>query len=204
VAGQRQFNLNDALDASGEVFWRRGYEGTSIQHLVEATGVNRGSLYGTFGNKQGLFLAALDRYAQTVSGCLFDALAEHPDDHLAAIRALLDAIVTRFETSGQVAGCLIANSAAECFALHPDIQTAVRRMLDEQVAAVQAVLKAARERGDLPENAVEQELALFVVATAQALAVMHRAGTTPAMLRTVAATAVSAFDNGATPYAAAT
>lgn len=192
MAGQKQFDINTVLDDSANVFWLRGYEGTSIQHLVDATGVNRGSLYGTFGSKKALFLASLERYVRTVSDCLFAALAPHEDDHQRAIAALFDAIVDRYEALEGSAGCMIANSAAESFALDLEIQEAVRVALAKQQAAVRDVLLRARERSDLSDDVDVDELALFVVSTAQALAVMHRAGTTPDMLRAVGRTALAA------------
>ena len=57
MAGIKQFDRHEVLDRAMAVFWKRGYEATSIQDLLEATGINRGSLYATFGNKQQLFLA---------------------------------------------------------------------------------------------------------------------------------------------------
>ena len=67
MAGVKQFDRNDVLDHAMAVFWRNGYQATSIQDLVEATGINRGSLYTTFGDKRGLFLAVLDHYAERIA-----------------------------------------------------------------------------------------------------------------------------------------
>lgn len=61
MARPREFDESLAIDAAAEVFRRRGYAATSIEQLVEATGVHRGSLYATFGSKRGLFLRALER-----------------------------------------------------------------------------------------------------------------------------------------------
>src|ERR1700730_11789741 len=62
MAGVKQFDRDEVLDRAIVAFWTRGYEATSIDDLVEATGINRGSIYGTFGDKRRLFLMALDRY----------------------------------------------------------------------------------------------------------------------------------------------
>lgn len=69
----RTFDETDAVDAAASVFRQRGYASTSVDHLVEATGVHRGSLYGVFGSKHGLFLRALDRA---------DAPQNTPDERL--------------------------------------------------------------------------------------------------------------------------
>lgn len=60
VGRPRQFDESSAVDAAAAVFRRRGYAATSVDHLVEATGVHRGSLYGVFGSKHGLFLRVLE------------------------------------------------------------------------------------------------------------------------------------------------
>ena len=64
MARPKQFDRDEALERAMAVFWRRGYEGTSVRDLVEHMGINRGSLYDTFGDKRTLFLAAVDRYLE--------------------------------------------------------------------------------------------------------------------------------------------
>ena len=64
MARHKAFNREEVLDRAIEVFWAHGYEATSIQELVDSMGINRGSLYDTFGDKHRLFLEALDRYEQ--------------------------------------------------------------------------------------------------------------------------------------------
>ena len=76
MAGVRQFDPDEVVDRAMEVFWTRGYESTSIDDLVEATGINRGSLYNAFGDKQGLFLAAIDRYWTTFADDMVAALSD--------------------------------------------------------------------------------------------------------------------------------
>ena len=78
MAGVKQFDRYEVLDRAMAAFWTRGYEATSIDDLVEATGINRGSLYGTFGDKRRLFLMALDRYWDTVVNAMMEELSD-PD-----------------------------------------------------------------------------------------------------------------------------
>src|SRR4051794_11181886 len=65
VAGRKQFDVDDALRRAMHVFWRWGYSEASIDRLTEGTGLGRGSLYATFGDKSSLFRQSLQRYAQT-------------------------------------------------------------------------------------------------------------------------------------------
>src|SRR5215213_8653064 len=72
----RQFDAERALDAALMLFWRHGYEGTSLAALTDAMGINVPSLYAAFGNKETLFRKALDRYVQRPASYLPNALKE--------------------------------------------------------------------------------------------------------------------------------
>ena len=80
----REFDLDRALDQALEVFWRNGYEGSSIAELTEAMGINPPSLYAAFGNKEGLFRRALDRYTEQHGRYWDDALAAPTPSVIAA------------------------------------------------------------------------------------------------------------------------
>ena len=69
----RSFDRDESLDAAVLVFWKKGYDGSSIQDLTQAMGINRPSLYATFGNKRDLFMQAIDRYAATHGNRAFSA-----------------------------------------------------------------------------------------------------------------------------------
>src|SRR5882762_10915913 len=72
----RSFDLDKALDAAMQVFWRKGYEGASLSDLTRAMGINRPSLYAAFGNKEALFRKALDRYVQGPAAYVRKSLTE--------------------------------------------------------------------------------------------------------------------------------
>src|SRR5271154_2908835 len=94
MARPRTFDTDEALEAAMRLFWQRGYEATSMQDLVEALGINRASLYGTFGDKAQLFEAAMKRY-----GAQMDAeLAVHlkpPHAGREAVQGYLLALISR-------------------------------------------------------------------------------------------------------------
>jgi len=66
MARPKKFNEDDVIDKAVKVFWAKGYEAASIQDLIDAMGIQRGSLYGTFGGKQSLFLKSLKRYSKSL------------------------------------------------------------------------------------------------------------------------------------------
>ncbi|MFC7446483.1 TetR/AcrR family transcriptional regulator [Rhodococcus daqingensis] len=187
MAGRKQFDVETALDQAMKVFWERGYSETSLDLLSEATGLGRGSIYGTFGDKDELFQRALDRYA-TIFGAQYEsALAAHPTDPAAAIAAFFDVVLARIADPTLPGGCLVALSAANASSLSLGARSKVAQLLERQRQRVQASLI-----GGSRDATGYEDLARFVVATNQALAVMNRAGATDGELRGIAATAVTA------------
>ena len=94
------------------LFWQKGYEATSIQDLVERMGINRFSLYSTFGGKRRLFLKTLDRYRDVCVTALF-GIVEQPEAALPEVRGYLERLVTAGSSPAGRMGCLMTNSAAE-------------------------------------------------------------------------------------------
>ncbi len=112
MARHKEFDRNEVLQKAMEVFWARGYEATSMQDLVEHMGINRQSLYDTFGDKHTLFLQALDRY-QEVETRKFLELMSRPGSVKKIFRDLFSAIVEGSCARKQPRGCLMGNSMAE-------------------------------------------------------------------------------------------
>ncbi|MPQ96945.1 TetR family transcriptional regulator [Modestobacter sp. I12A-02628] len=190
MVGRKQFDPDVALDAATRLFWERSYSAASITDLVAATGLSRGSLYATFGDKQALFLACLQRYVERVGEASRTAVAVPSDDVRVQVMAGFDAVLDRMADPTRPAGCLLAQTAAESSALDPRVQAAVQRILDDEVEQMSRVLQPHAHRADVDVRS----LARFLVGTAQALAVLHRAGTPVGELRETAAHALRALD----------
>src|SRR5437870_3017297 len=108
----REFDIEQALDRALRVFWRKGYEGTSLPDLTRAMGINRPSLYAAFGNKEALFRKALDRYVEGPAAYVREAL-EEPTAR-AVIEALLRGAVDMLSCPGNPHGCLMVQGALSC------------------------------------------------------------------------------------------
>jgi AcrR family transcriptional regulator len=182
MAGRKQFEVGTAVARAMEAFWRGGYAHTSVDNLCAATGLGRGSLYGTFGGKDALFRVALERYGEQYGKQYDDALAAHSGDPVKAVTAFLDATIARILDPEVPAGCLITQSAAEIATLSPDGAGIVRRLVTRQRIRVRAALGEPAHLGP----AELDDLTSFVVAVNQSLAVMSRAGTTEHELRAIA------------------
>ena len=111
MARPREFDVDEALDRATELFWTRGYEATSVQDLVDALGVNRASLYATFGDKGQLFAAVLRRYGEQVSDALLEALAP-PAAGAEAVRAWFKVLIEKATQPRGPRGCLLLNAVS--------------------------------------------------------------------------------------------
>jgi len=112
MARQKEFNQDEVLQKAMEVFWRRGYEGASIQDLVQHMGINRQSMYDTFGDKHALFLQALDRYREIQSRRVFEIL-DRPGSVKRNVRLLFEEAVDRALSEEGRRGCFVGNATSE-------------------------------------------------------------------------------------------
>jgi AcrR family transcriptional regulator len=140
----KHFDPDAALETVQRLFWRQGAAATGIQDVVRATGLNRSSLYATFGGKRELYRAALRDYLDRRSLPAFRRLAEDGRG-LDAIREFFDTLIRR-RCSGEFAGwgCMAANATASADGDDPQ----VRRLLDEHHTALRDALHAALARAD--------------------------------------------------------
>lgn len=181
MAGKKQFDPEVAVIDAQRVFWTRGYADTSLDQLTAATGLSKGSLYGTFGSKDGLFRQALDRYAQTWGGRYDAALARHRDDPARAIAAFFEVVLQRLADPSQPDGCLLCQSVTDSAALEPESRARAHELLGGQEARLARALAA----GGRPTKRIT-ELARLVMTVQQGLIVLHYAGTPIEQLRATA------------------
>src|ERR1700756_1335660 len=104
MAGVRQFDEQEVIAIALDVFWRKGLHGATMQELAAATGVQRGSLYNAYGDKEAIFLRAFDRYAEQFLEAAGNALTR--GDVAARLRNFLDLIVVNMTSGSPARGCL--------------------------------------------------------------------------------------------------
>nr|WP_202459158.1 TetR/AcrR family transcriptional regulator [Streptomyces sp. SID5464] len=182
------------MQAALELFWRRGYEATSMSDLVEHLGIGRASLYATFGNKHELYLKALDRYQQTCDPQLLRELSR-PGPALPAVRA----VVRRFAAESaaderRLAGCFVVNTATE---LAPHDTAACRRVehsWDQLETLLHSALLRAQAQGELDQGRDPRTLARMLLVLMQGLRVVGKASADPARVRDAAEGALALLD----------
>jgi TetR/AcrR family transcriptional repressor of nem operon len=161
VVRTREFDTEAAVSRAMELFWSRGYEATSVRDLTRHLGIGQGSLYAAFGDKDGLYRAALEHYRTTLAAAALESL-EGGADARSAIRAMLVERV-RIAVADAGRGCLAVNAA--CERLPEDAATGriVRDMQDASRDALAEVLRIAVERGELAARQDPRTLAAFLV-----------------------------------------
>lgn len=158
------------------LFWERGFGETSMEDIVEASGVSRYGLYGTFGNKRELFIAALQRYAEQVATENHPGLFS-PDATRADIEDFLRGSAERCMGPDGGRGCMICNTAIEIAPHDAAIATACRDLYDRLADAFATALKNSQAAGDIDPNLDPHATGQLLVGTMQGMVVLARAGT---------------------------
>ena len=190
---RREFDPDDALGKAMELFWQKGYKSTSMRDLVAHTGVSHEGLYGVFGNKEQLFQAALERYAQVVGEEVSKPL-ERPDTSLSDIKAFFAQLMEKAADPQFRNGCLACNAAFELADEMPCAGAAMRHRFDHLTELFRAALERARERGEIADDRDPDVLAEFLSDTMNAMALMLRAGQSPAKIERFVKTALSILE----------
>src|SRR5262249_60440321 len=180
----REFDTEKALDAALLLFWRHGYEGTSLAALTHAMGINVPSLYASFGNKEALFKRVVDRYIQKPASYLPNALKESTA-RLAAEKLLKGAIEMVMHPS-HPDGCLLVHGA---LASGPEAES-IRKELSLRRAGAESAVRRRMERaiaeGDLASTADPAKLARYLITIVWGMSVQAAGGATRAQLREIA------------------
>ena len=171
MAGVRQFDEQEVIAVALDVFWRKGLHDATMQDLAAATGVQRGSLYNAYGDKEAIFLRAFDQYAEQFLQASGKALAE--GDAAARLQNFLDMIVTNMTSGTPARGCLTTRTALDVAISSDAVRERVQNVLSR---LEQLVAKAISSASDRRPAVDAHRLARVVVTYTRGLAVMERAG----------------------------
>ncbi|CAL9490259.1 HTH-type transcriptional repressor ComR [Streptomyces sp. enrichment culture] len=189
----KHFDPDAALETVVRLFWRQGVASTGIQDVVTATGLNRSSLYATFGGKQDLYQAALRRYVERHSHPAFRHLAEDAR----GLPAVEDFFAGLIETrcSGEFArwGCMVVNAHAAAEDADPEVRDLLDRHHRQLRDALRAALVTAGARGQLAPGADPASAAELLALLAYGVNLRSRAGAPAESLRATVTTALEAL-----------
>jgi TetR/AcrR family transcriptional regulator, transcriptional repressor for nem operon len=174
VARPRQFDPDQVLERSMLEFWEHGYRDTSVDDLVEVTGVRPVSIYNAFsGGKRELFLSSLDRYSRLVVPEKMGAL-ERPGASLPELRAYFDGLVSELQSPSGRMGCLMVNSTVELAAEDSEVAKVVRGHMTRLERNARRALQNAKNRGEIARHVKPAAKAAQLMATGMGLMVVGK------------------------------
>ncbi len=187
----REFDVDEALERAVDVFWRQGYEGTTLENLTDAMRISRPSLYAAFGNKEGTFRQAIGRYARVEMSYIDEALAMPTAREVA--EHYLRSNVVAITLPGRPPGCLSIQGGLSG---HPGDQRIVEFLNASRSSGEARFVqrfKEAIDEGDLPATEDPVELARYLATVSAGLAVQASGGASRDDLMKTAERALTAF-----------
>lgn len=188
-----EFEYDVVLERATEQFWREGFEASSVQKLLDATDINRGTLYNSFGDKDTFFKSCIERYNGKLKAIIDATLGDKSQKADKALAAFFDAAIINQPAKLRVLGCLLVNSICESIVWDADIQ----KLLKESMNNIRkAVVTRTREleKGKLLAKGVDADTAADLLMTLYSgLNVQARSGKSPKQLSELASTALLAL-----------
>jgi TetR/AcrR family transcriptional repressor of nem operon len=191
MARPREFEEEEVLDKALATFYARGFDGTSISDLVEATGLNRASLYGAFGDKEALFRRTLEHY-RARAGRIAEKMLAMPSAQ-AALHFFFDSMIESACPQRGPRGCYMLLSASANTEDHPVAAALYRELTAEIEKRLTKVVERGQSSGELRPDLEPKTTAKLLMVTSQGLSVGARTGRSKSELKQVAAQAVEAL-----------
>lgn len=177
MARKKSFDELEALQKALHLFWRKGYSATSIQELVDKLGVNRASLYNTWGDKHKLYLAALKIYRQRTSATLLeDIRSEMPARQV--IESYLMRIVNDIMLDPENKGCFLVNATTELANLDLEINHIIDENRKTIIDVLAEIIKEGQHKGEFNSQKSAQALARFIFNSLNGIRVMAKGNVT--------------------------
>ena len=180
---EKQFDKAEVLDRALQTFWAHGYEATSMQTLVDCTGVNRASLYATYGDKRALFLEALRAYDDGRRKMLTEFEKRYRP--LEAIRKVFLAFLADVSSDTSSRGCFMTNTALELAAHDAEIRGVVARAQEEVEAFFVAMIKKGKADGSVTAHVKPADAARGLLASLLGFLVLVRSRPNPTFLNAI-------------------
>ncbi|MGH1405531.1 MAG: TetR/AcrR family transcriptional regulator [Rhodomicrobiaceae bacterium] len=170
---EKNFDLDIATDKAIQVFWKKGYEGTSMSDLIDAMGINKGSLYNAFGSKDELFNRALLRYDQLNRQEALKQLSKQ-EDPKQVIATFFDGMISETREDQEHKGCFLVNTALDLPNQSDEIKKMVSAALKELEDFFVTIIKKGQKVGTIETTKNAKEIAVSMVALIVGLRVLAR------------------------------
>lgn len=193
MARTKSFDTSEVLDKALYLFWEKGYNATSIQDLVDHLGINRASIYDTWGDKHALYLASLQRYRKHISEDLISKLRSDKSAR-AIIESFLFETIEAAMQDMRNKGCFLSNSASELancdhtvHAIFTDNRKKIEGVLNE-------LIKEGQSAGEFSSKHSSESMARFIFTTVSGLRIIAKGEISEKELTEVVNVALSALD----------
>lgn len=187
----RAFDPNKALDQALRVFWKQGYEGTSLPDLTRAMGINRPSMYAAFGNKEALFKKVVQRYAEGPAGYIASALMARTAQQV--FESLLRNAAELLGDPRHPRGCMMVSGALVCRASNRSIQKQLAKYRTAAEVMIRNRFERARREGDWPLKPSPAAMAKLAMTIIHGMSVQAAGEASRSQLRKIARTAIAAW-----------
>jgi TetR/AcrR family transcriptional regulator, transcriptional repressor for nem operon len=161
MARPKAFTENTALEKAMNTFWKKGYHNTSMQDLVDSMGINRASMYDTFGDKHQLYVKSLENYRE-ISNCNLSKAIENEPVEREKIRIILRFLVDEALADTENKGCFFTNATLEMCPKDDDVTTVVFDNLTSMNTMLTEIIANAQAKGEIQNPSSPESLADFV------------------------------------------
>jgi len=189
----REFDSEQALDAAMHLFWRQGYEATSMQNLLDTMQLSKSSLYQTFGSKHELFQQCINQYRRMMTTELqqqFDAAISGRE----FIEKFFMMITDRAKNPANRIGCLVMNTATELAQRDKEIGKLIKLGTENFTKIFTQAVKRAQQEGDVSADKNPQALGYFLMSNLSGLNSMAKAGASQAVLKDISKEIVNSLN----------
>jgi TetR/AcrR family transcriptional repressor of nem operon len=193
MARTKDFDENEVLSKAIQIFWHKGYNGTSMQDLVDGLGISRSSLYDTYTDKHTLFVKALESYQNSGSGKIQEII-NNSGSAKATIIQLLEFVTNELLCDKQQKGCFMVNAEVEVAPHDTEINNLVCKNDQQMEDAFFLVIKKGQDNGEIKKNQDARALSRFIFNTVKGIRVTAKSTSDRAVFDDIIKLTVSALD----------
>ncbi|WP_422858535.1 TetR/AcrR family transcriptional regulator [Flagellimonas sp. S174] len=189
----KQFNEKEVLNRAMELFWEKGFHATSIQDLVSHLGINRASLYDTFGGKEALFNQAFQEYCNS-SGNMVKGLLESESSVKKAFEKLFNFAIQETVSDTSRKGCFVVNTTTELIPGDEVIHNILCENLENGAETFTSVIQKGIDQGEIDISKNAKDLGLMLFTFYNGFRVVSKIDADPKKLERMVITALSVLD----------
>jgi TetR/AcrR family transcriptional repressor of nem operon len=193
MARTKDFNEDEVLDKALAIFWQKGYNGTSMQELVDGLGISRSSMYDTYTDKYTLFTKSLERYREKTAAEMMHLISEGSSAK-AGIKKMLQSVVNESVCDKSPRGCFIVNTCVESAPHDKAIAKILQQNMQDAEEVFYLAIKKGQESGEIPGRNDARALARFIINTINGIRVTAKAGTDKKVYDDVVKVALEALE----------